>query len=411
MEDKHYDEKIDSYRLENGSAQRQPTGCVPESACQRLRLGRGRRSFLRGVGLASAAGALASFARPLQARAATPTNPATVTPPVSAPAYPPQSSTSPNPAPTTAPSIARDPADVPAPIANRGPQHVRFDIESVEAMGQLAEGITYQFWTFGHPGKPPQVPGPLLRVRVGDTVEIRFTNARGNMMEHNIDLHAVMGPGGGGNASSCMPGETKTFSFEATTPGLYVYHCATPSVAVHIASGMYGMILIEPAGGLPKVDREFYVMQGEVYTGQAYGRLGEATLSYDKVLAETPEYYVFNGAVDSLTKQHPLKGKVGERIRLLFGVGGPNKIASFHIIGQIMERLYDQASLLAKPLPGVQTTAVPPGGAIVAEFRLVVPGTFALVDHAIARIERGAKGFLNVEGPQNLALFNPNVRT
>lgn len=320
--------------------------------------------------------------------------------------YPPSSSTSPVGAAATAPSIARDPAAMPAPVGTRGAQHVQFEIESTEAVGQLADGITYGYWTFRHPGERPQVPGPLLRVRVGDTVEIKFTNAHTNTMPHNIDLHAVMGSGGGGNASFCIPDQTKVFSFEATTPGLYVYHCATPSVAIHISHGMYGMILVEPAGGLPKVDREFYVMQGEIYSEQPYGKPGEASLSYEKVLAEAPEYYVFNGAVDALTKQYPLKGTVGETIRLFFGVGGPNKIASFHVIGQIMTRLFDQASLLSKPLEGVQTTVVPPGGAIVSEFRLGSPGTFALVDHAIIRIERGAKGFLVVKGPQNLALFN-----
>lgn len=364
-----------------------------------------RRSVL---GLLSATGALAALSSVASADAAGYPNPATATPPVAAPVYPPSSATSPVGAPVTAPSIARDPEAVPNPIGTRGAQRVTFELETVEAVGQLADGITYTYWTFRHPGERPQVPGPLLRVRVGDTVDIKLTNARTNIMPHNIDLHAVMGPGGGGNASFCAPGETKTFSFKATTPGLYVYHCATPSVALHISHGMYGMILVEPEGGLPKVDREFYVMQGEIYTEQPYGKPGEATASYEKILAEAPEYYVFNGTVDALTKQFPLKGAVGETIRLFFGVGGPNKMASFHVIGQIMARLYDQASLLSKPLEGVQTTVVAPGGAIISEFRLVEPGTFALVDHAIIRIERGAKGFLNVTGPQNLALFNPH---
>ncbi|MDE2166380.1 MAG: nitrite reductase, copper-containing [Alphaproteobacteria bacterium] len=311
-------------------------------------------------------------------------------------------------APATAANIARDPADVPAPIGRRAPQHVRFDLETVETTGQLADGVTYQYWTFRRPGEAPQVPGPLLRARVGDTIEIRLTNSPTSMMMHNIDLHAVMGPFGGSQATACAPGQTKSFTFKATRPGLFVYHCATPSVAMHISNGMHGMILIEPAAGLPKVDREFYIMQSEIYTTQAYGTPGAATVSYDKILAETPEYFVFNGAADALTKRHPLKGKVGETVRVFFGVGGPNKASSFHIIGQIMERLYDQASLVAKPLEAVQTTTVAPGGAVVAEFNLVVPGTFPIVDHAIARIERGAKGLLQVEGPEDTAIFNPH---
>lgn len=367
-----------------------------------------RRTFLANLGLISATGALAVLSPAVGAEAARYPNPATATPPAAAPAYPRGSATSPTVTPATAASIARDPADVPRPIGQRGRKHVHFAIESTEVLGQLADGITYPYWVFRHPDESPQVPGPLLRARIGDTIKITFTNAHSSVMPHNIDLHAVMGPGGGGNASSCLPGETKSFSFEATTPGLYVYHCATPSVAVHIANGMYGMILIEPEHGLPAVDREFYVMQGEIYTAEPYGQPGAATLSYERVLAETPEYYVFNGAVDALSARHPLNGKVGETIRIFFGVGGPNKIASFHVIGQIIGRLYDQASLLSEPLEGVQTTLVPPGGAIVADFRLVDPGTFALVDHAIVRIERGAKGFLNVDGPQKLALFNPH---
>lgn len=349
-----------------------------------------RRDFLKGIGLIPATAALVGLAAPLtsgRARAAAANGTA---------------------APATAANIARDPADVPAPIGWRTPQHVRFELETVETTGQLANGVAYQYWTFRRPGEAPQVPGPLLRARVGDTIEIRLSNSRASAMMHNIDLHAVMGPFGGSQATECAPGETKSFTFKATKPGLFVYHCATPSVAMHISNGMHGMILIEPASGLPKVDREFYIMQSEIYTEQAFGTPGAATVSYDKILAETPEYYVFNGAADALTKRHPLKGRVGETVRFFFGVGGPNKAASFHVIGQIMERLYDQASLVAKPLEAVQTTTVAPGGAIVAEFSLLVPGTFAIVDHAIARIERGAKGLLIVEGPENFAIFNPH---
>ena len=298
--------------------------------------------------------------------------------------------------------IVRDPADLPAPVGDRPAQKVRIDLEAVELNGQLADGTTYTYWTFG--GK---VPGPFLRVRVGDTVELHLANREGNRMSHSIDLHAVTGPGGGSSVTQVPPGEEKAFSFKALHPGLFVYHCATPMVAQHIANGMYGLILVEPEGGLPEVDREFYVMQGEVYTHGDFGEGGQQALDVDKLLDEQPEYFVFNGAVGGLTEDHPLRAKTGETVRIFFGVGGPNFTSSFHVIGEIMDRVYDQASLTSAPLTDVQTTLVPPGGATVVELGLDVPGRYLLVDHAIARVEQGLVGYLIAEGPENQEIFNP----
>ena len=196
---------------------------------------------------------------------------------------------------TAVADVVRNAADLPGPLARRGPATVKVDLETVEVTGQLADGSTYHYWTFNR-----KVPGPFVRVRVGDTVDVRMKNADDSVMMHNVDFHAVTGPGGGAAATMAAPGETKGFSFKALNPGLYVYHCATPMVAQHIASGMYGLILVEPEGGLSKADREFYVMQGEIYTEQAHGTAGVLTESIDKLLAETPEYYVFNGAADAL---------------------------------------------------------------------------------------------------------------
>ena len=145
--------------------------------------------------------------------------------------------------------VVRDPTDMPPPISASAPRKVVLDLETVEVNGKLADGTMYHYWTFNQ-----KVPGPFLRVRVGDTVEVRLTNARDAMTKHSIDLHAVTGPGGGAQATQVAAGETKSFAFKALKPGLYVYHCATPPVAEHIASGMYGLILVEPEGGLPKVD-------------------------------------------------------------------------------------------------------------------------------------------------------------
>jgi nitrite reductase (NO-forming) len=297
--------------------------------------------------------------------------------------------------------IVRDPADLPAPIGQRAPQFVKVHFDTVEVTGQLDDGTTYHYWTFN--GK---VPGPFIRVRVGDTVEVDLKNADDSVMMHNIDFHAVTGPGGGAVATMAEPGQTKGFTFKALSPGLYVYHCATPTVAQHIANGMYGLILVEPEGGLSKVDREFYVMQGELYTEQANGTKGELTESLDKLLAETPEYLVFNGAADGLSRK-PLTAKTGETVRVFFGVGGPNKTSSFHVIGEIFDKAYPLASVTSAPMTDVQTITVPPGGAAITEFKVELPGKFILVDHALSRMEKGLKGILQVSGEQRAEIFKP----
>jgi len=303
-------------------------------------------------------------------------------------------------------SIVRDPSDLPPPVGERGPTTVRYDLESIERVGRLDDKTTYAFWTFN--GK---VPGPMLRVRVGDTVVLSLKNAPDSVMMHNIDLHAVAGPGGGAVLTEVGPDETKAFTFKATQPGLFVYHCATPMVSAHISNGMYGMILVEPVGGLPRVDHEFYVMQGELYTAEANGHTGLQEFSVDKLMDEHPEYFVFNGAVGALTKEHPLHAKTGESLRIYFGVGGPNFTSSFHVIGTIFDRVYNAASLTSPPLTSVQTISVPPGGATVVDLSVPVPGRYVLVDHALARMEKGLVGALIVEGPPAPEIFHAGDTT
>ncbi len=303
--------------------------------------------------------------------------------------------------PTTGVDIVRDPTDLPAPLKAREPQTVRVDLEAIEVEGQLADGTTFTYWTFNG-----AVPGPFIRVRIGDTLEVHMKNSTSSTMNHSVDFHAVTGPGGGAAMTQTEPGKETMFTAKAINPGLFVYHCATPMVANHISNGMYGLILVEPEGGLPPVDREFYVMQGDIYTTGAFGDTGLQTTDITKLLNEDPEYIVFNGAVGALTDQKPLKANVGETVRIFFGVGGPNLTSSFHVIGEIFDRVYDQASLTSAPLTDVQTTLVPPGGATVVEFKLEVPGRYILVDHALARLQRGLAGFLIVEGPENPEIFN-----
>ncbi|HET7409967.1 MAG TPA: copper-containing nitrite reductase [Paracoccaceae bacterium] len=299
--------------------------------------------------------------------------------------------------------IAADATAVPAAVERRAPAFVRIELETIEKMAELNDGSVYRYWTFNG-----QVPGPMVRVREGDTVEVVLKNADDSWMMHNIDLHAVTGPHGGGEATMAEPGQTRSFTFKALKPGLYVYHCATPMVAQHIANGMYGMILVEPEEGLAPVDREFYVMQGELYTAEPIGTKGELTEDFDALLDERPSHFVFNGRVGSLTGANALEAKVGETVRIYFGVGGPNKASSFHMIGEIFDRIWALGNTEG-PTADVQTVTVAPGGATIAEVTFEVPGTYALVDHALSRVEKGLVGHIEVEGPPNREVFDVPV--
>lgn len=295
-------------------------------------------------------------------------------------------------------SIVQDPTAVGTPVGKRGPETLKFTLEVQEVLGVLdaAAKTNYTYWTFN--GK---VPGPMLRARVGDTIEITLKNAKGNSMIHNIDLHAVWGQGGGAALTSVAPGEEKSFVFRAMNPGLFVYHCATPIIPQHIASGMYGMILIEPEGGLPRVDKEFYVMQGDMYTE---GSDPEKYFSLHDMLEEQPSHVVMNGSAGALAA-NPMKVKVGDNVRIFFGVGGPNLTSSFHAIGTIFDKVYDQGSLTAKPLTDVQTTLVPPGGSTMVEFNARVPAKYILVDHALGRLMKGNVAIIEAEGAAVPDLF------
>ena len=298
--------------------------------------------------------------------------------------------------------IVRRPTDLPPPIDRSRPATVKVELESVELDGRLADGSRYHYWTFNG-----QVPGPFLRVRVGDTVEVSLANRKDSSMIHSVDFHAVTGPGGGAAHLQVPPGGEKRVRFKALSPGLYVYHCATPMVAHHIANGMYGLILVEPEAGLSAVDREFYLMQGEIYTEARHGKRGPQEFSLDKLLSERPEYFVFNGAADALTGTGAIEAKTGERIRVFFGVGGPNYTSSFHLIGEIFDTVHTWGSVTGTPDHDIQTVSVPPGGAVITEFGLDVPGRYIFVDHALSRLERGLAGFLEVEGPKREEVYKP----
>ena len=303
------------------------------------------------------------------------------------------------PASTKAVSISMNPNDVPKPLGERPPQLVKYAIETVELDGKLDDGTTFTYWTFAK-----KVPGPMLRVKEGDTVEVALTNNRNSKAVHSIDLHAATGGLGGGEHTQVAPGETKTITFKALNPGLYVYHCATPSVAHHISAGMYGLILVEPKGGLPKVDKEFYVMQGDLYTSHKFGTKGHHEYSHDKAGDELPTYYTFNGSVGALGKEHKMEVNVGQTVRVYFGVGGPNKVSSFHVIGEIFDKVYSEGSTNTVK-ENVQTTLVPAGGAAIVDFKVQHPGKYILVDHALSRAGKGLAGVLEVKGKADPTVY------
>lgn len=328
--------------------------------------------------------------------------------------------------------IARDPTDVPPPITVLTPQPdaatfltalddlaasgtlaavdpatppdtggtVReLYLETTEVLAEIAPGITFNYWTFNN-----TVPGPLFRVREGDIVKVTIKNNETNLHHHNVDFHAATGPGGGGAVSIVAPGETKVFTFKALNPGLFVYHCAVPNMAVHMAHGMYGLILVEPKAGLPKVDKEFYVMQGELFTTGSIGRRGLQAFDAQKMMESVPTYVTFNGRPDGTVGK--MKATVGDRIRMYVGNGGVVHSSSFHVVGEIFDTVYPEASIGGGVFKNVQTTNVPAGGATIVEFTVDYPGTYVLVDHALMRTDKGAWGTIEVTGEADPAIFD-----
>ena len=294
---------------------------------------------------------------------------------------------------TTAPNV-------PPPIDRDYPAKVIVDMEVRELDLEISEGVTYTFWTFGG-----SVPGSFMRIRQGDTVEFHLKNHPDSKMPHNIDLHAVTGPGGGATSSFTAPGREAVFSFKALNAGLYVYHCATAPVGMHVANGMYGLILVEPPGGLPPVDKEFYVMQGEFYTVGKYREKGHQPFDMQKAIEENATYVLFNGSEGAMVGEKAIKADVGDTVRLFVGNGGPNLVSSFHVIGEIFDKVYYEGGTHYQE--NVQTTLVPAGGSAMTEFKVEVPGTFILVDHSIFRaFNKGALGMLKVDGEDNLSVYS-----
>lgn len=297
-------------------------------------------------------------------------------------------------------AVLTSPPNVPPPIHRNYPAKVIVELEVIEKEMPISEGVSYTYWTFGG-----TVPGSFIRVRQGDTVEFHLKNSPDSKMPHNIDLHGVTGPGGGAASSFTAPGHQSQFTFKALNQGVYVYHCATAPVGMHIANGMYGLILVEPPEGMSKVDHEYYVMQGDFYTTGKYREKGHQPFDMDKAIDERPTYVLFNGHEGSLTGDKALTAKVGEKVRLFVGNGGPNLVSSFHVIGEIFDTVRQEGGTVEQH--NVQTTLIPSGGAAMVEFRTDVPGSYVLVDHSIFRaFNKGALGILKVDGPENKQVYS-----
>ena len=322
--------------------------------------------------------------------------------------------------------------EVPLPLKRRNPALVEVYLNSQVNKAEIKPGVFYQYWTFNG-----QVPGPMIRARVGDVLEVHHTNTDASGMPHNIDFHAVTGPGGGAPVTTVVKGDERVSWFKLLQPGLYIYHCAAPPVMDHIANGMYGLILVEPKKGLPAVDKEFYIVQHEIYGRfdnekpapvvlghnhqsesaeskedfwdeegtETKTESGELKFAHQDGLDEHPRYVFFNGRYNRHTGAGVLKAKVGEKVRIFFGNAGPNLISSFHVIGEIFDNVYREGDLISPPAHNIQTTLVPAGGSTVVEFGLNVPGTYTFVDHAIFRVEKGAVGFIEAEGKPDYQIY------
>jgi nitrite reductase (NO-forming) len=276
------------------------------------------------------------------------------------------------------------PIDPHAPVRSRGRLHqVRLQI--AHARLNIDANTTYDGWTF-----EGRAPGPALRVTQGDTVDFTLVNRA--PIPHSMDFHAAeIAPSR--YYTNVMPGDSLHYRFVARVPGVFMYHCGTAPVAAHIANGMYGALIVDPSTPRPPAD-EFVLVQSEFYTAKGATPTAPLTLDWDKLLGLSPDYVVFNGRAAEYAK-HPIKVKAGDLLRLYVVNAGPNRVSSFHVVGAIFERVFEDG--FGRPLEGVQTVSVPVGGAAIFETRLHEPGTYPFVSHAFADATKGAVGMFEAK--------------
>src|SRR5947207_501990 len=323
------------------------------------------------AGLVTATVALACRERPEQR------TPPPATPPTNAPA-----DVSHGEAPIGSATTAA-PIDPAAPPRASGWVH-HLGIAIRHAKITIADGVTYDGWTFDG-----RVPGPVLRVTEGDTVDFTLVNRA--PMPHSLDFHAAeIAPNRA--YRNLMPNDSLSYRFVARVPGAFMYHCGTAPVALHIANGMYGAIIVDPRRGRAPA-KEFVFVQSEFYTQTLSD--SSRMIDWEKVLGLAPDYVVFNGREAEYAK-HPIPVRVGERLRMYVVNAGPNRFSAFHVVGAIFDRVYVDGSL-SHPIEGVQTVTVPVGGGAIFETRLVEAGTYPFVSHAFADATKGAVGMFKAD--------------
>ncbi len=279
----------------------------------------------------------------------------------------------------------------PAPLDPRAPEppaghsvRIHFEIRDVHLA--IAPGVVYEAWTFNG-----RVPGPVVRVTEGDTVDFTLVN-RGTM-PHSMDFHAAqIAPSRA--YVNVMPGDSIHYRWVPEVPGVFLYHCGTAPVAMHIANGMYGALIVDPARPLPPA-REFVLVQSEFYTQKAADSASLAQLDWNKLLGLAPDYVVFNG-IAAQYADHPISVRVGEPIRMYVVDAGPNRVSAFHVVGAIFSRVYVDA-VAEHAWQGVQTADVPVGGGMIFETRLAEAGTYPFVTHAFADATKGAVGMFEAK--------------
>jgi nitrite reductase (NO-forming) len=281
-----------------------------------------------------------------------------------------------------------EPPPIPAALAPAPPGRLhRVRLEMNHQAVTIASGVRYAAWTFGG-----TVPGPVIRVREGDRVDFTLIN-RANI-PHSMDFHAAeIAPSK--YYVNVLPGDSLHYRFTARVPGAFMYHCGTAPAAMHIANGMYGAIIVDPARGRPKA-REFVFVQSEFYMTPKPAPDGSRGLEWNRLLTLAPDHVVFNGRADQYAA-HPIEVRPNEPLRLYVVNAGPNRISSFHVVGGIFDRVFQDGSQ-SSPLTGVQTVNVPVGGGSIFELRLREPGDYPFVTHAFADATKGAVGVLRAAG-------------
>lgn len=293
----------------------------------------------------------------------------------------PPSSVSHGEAPVGAVSAATPERPVIAPPRSSTRYH-RIRMETVHVRHEVAPGVFYDAWTFDS-----TVPGPVIRVTVGDTVDFTLVNAA--KMPHSMDFHAAeIAPDRA--YRNVNPRDSVQFRFVARVPGVFMYHCGTAPVAAHIANGMYGALIVDPRTPRPPAE-ELVFVQSEFYLGSPSGPDSLRGLNWDKVLNLSPDYVVFNGAASRYATR-PIPVAVGKPVRMYVVNAGPNRVSSFHVVGAIFDRVH--ADGFGRPFEGIQTWSIPVGGGAIFDLRLAEEGLYPFVTHAFADATKGAVGVL-----------------